>query len=246
MNTAEKKNSMQMNKIIIILCILAMLTILVSCENSSSTLESGFENSMFQNTENKDPIISEETERILKLLIGYADLYWGMFPLNDLPDELVNKSQFIDVDCQDGYQRFYKVISGDIQSETQLTEKLDVLLTEKLKKKFLEDPERPFVFSEGGLYIRSRGAGGTGLGMDCLFLDSIEYPDENKIIITVTSYGDKNKWELSADIRETASATLLKTADGLRIDECGSDILNYFWFYREISYENSKIIFDEL
>lgn len=231
-----------MKKIILIFCTLTILVTLTSCDNYKNTLENEpdnapeNENNPFQSAENENPLLSEETEQILKLLAEYADLYWGMFPLNDLPDGLADESQFVTVERKEGYQTFYKVISGDIRSEAQFKEKLDTLVTENLKKELLENPERPFEFSEGDLYIRSRGAGGSGLGMDKLFLDSIEYPGENEIVVTVTSFGDKNNWGLTEDIRETASATLLKTTGGLHINKCGSDILNFFWFYNEILY----------
>lgn len=182
-----------------------------------------------------------ETEEIIKLLENYGNLYWGMFPLNDLPEDIVDTSQYISAKRGTRDQTFVKVVNGAIRTEESFLNTLDDMLSEKFKKEFLDDPERPFEFPDGDLYITHRGAGGMGLGMDTLYLDSIEYPDDNTILVTVTSFGDKNNWNTDENIKITSTAEIVRTDNGLRINKCDLDTVTDFYFYREIVYGNSSI-----
>lgn len=179
----------------------------------------------------------DEVMQLLKPLKEYGDLCWKMFPY-DLNKELVDMEQTISAERPTSAgtmtRTFYKVVNGDIKTEEQFIAKIDTILTEKAKKEFLVDPERNFEFSDGNLYISGRGAGGMGTGMDALYLDSVEYTDENTIVITVISFGDKNNWGTSENIKDIAKATLVKTDEGFRIDTCDYRAIIDFYFYNEI------------
>lgn len=242
-----------MKKITATLCTLSMLMILTACMNTESGLgdsvyssESSFGNDVSPNAPNETALLDGETKQALKLLKEYGDFYWETFPMNSAAEALINERQTISVDRGNGAMTYYKVVNGDIRTEEQFSRKLDTLLTEKAKREFLEDPNRPFEFSDGDLYIRSTGAGGFGAGMDRLYLDSIEQSGEDGLVVTVTSFGDKDNWGTSEDISDTYSATLVRTSDGLRADSCGGDILLDFWFYKEIFIGDEPIEFGEL
>lgn len=77
--------------------------------------------------------------------------------------------------------------------------------------KLLEDNAKPGeTYSEGS----------------ALYLDSLEYPDENTILMTVSSREDA--------AGKTASAKFTRTADGLQLASYDEAILNYFAGYKEI------------
>lgn len=92
------------------------------------------------------------------------------------------------------------------------------------------------------IYIHPDGGGrGVGLGESYLRLDSIERPDENTYVLTVTSVGDKEEWGLQEDWLETEVVKVVKTADGLRIDECSRKASEFFARYRYIRYSGIEI-----
>ncbi len=213
-------------------------------QNNETSSDANLTSADSLGSKNESVLPAEAVKQILKPLKDYGDLYWEMFPF-DLNEELVDKTQTISAERGDApygihTQTFYKVVNGDIQTESQFIAKLDSMLTEKMKKDFLENSHRPFEFSDGDLYISGRGAGGMGAGMDALYLDSIEYTDDNTVVVTAVSFGEKNKWGTSEDIKDTATATLVKTADGFRIDECEDNTTIYFYFYDEIEYGGEK------
>lgn len=69
------------------------------------------------------------------------------------------------------------------------------------------------------------------LGMDKLYLNSIEYPDDDTILVTVTSFDSNNNVD-------TAFARIIRTDDGLRIGKCSPRIADYFSYYNEIIFDN--------
>lgn len=213
-------------------------------QNSSTLFDTNPTPDESSELENAPTVSVEEIKQILKPLKEYSDLCWKMFPF-DLNEEIVDTEQTISAERTTNLgtitNTFYKVTTGDIQTEKQFIAKLDTMLTEKMKNTFLEDAERPFEFSDGSLYVKGRGAGGMGAGMDALYLNSIEYTDENTVVVTVVSLGDKDKWGTSEDIKDTATAVLVKTADGFRIDECDYNTTIDFYFYNEITYSGEVL-----
>lgn len=65
-----------------------------------------------------------------------------------------------------------------------------------------------------------------------LYLDSLEYPDENTILLTVSS---RDVHEDGVWIK--AAATFTRTPDGLQLKACDPAILNFFAYYSEIRIE---------
>lgn len=245
----------QITAVIITALILANLT---ACRNNGIENQSNTQGSITDNTasisdlnlpENPGSKIEqlypiEQVTQILKPLKEYGDLCWKMFPY-DLNKELVDMEQTISAERPTSAgtmtRTFYKVVNGDIKTEEQFIAKIDTMLTEKAKKEFLADPERNFEFSDGNLYIGGRGAGGMGTGMDALYLDSVEYTNENTVVVTVISFGDKNNWGTSEDIKDAAKATLVKTENGFRIDTYDYRAIIDFYFYNEIIYNDKTI-----
>ena len=182
-----------------------------------------------------------ETEEVIKLLEDYGDFCLAMTPTYE-PERYMDKSRKITVEKAgvngEPYTRdYYKAVGLPANTLDELTAKLDGLVTVDLKKEFLQMTDTNFltVAENGDLYMSTDPYGrGLGLGMDALYLDSIERPDENTILITVTSYGSKENWQTEADIIENASAKLIKTENGWRIDECDIQIRDFFGFYNEL------------
>lgn len=178
---------------------------------------------------------------------------YEMHPMDsNFPEELVDKSQFLAEDARtdesgdlqySSDSTFYKVIGGSVRTEKQFNDLLDDIFTEKLKQSYTQDPERMFRFKDGDLYIAGYGAGGVGLGMSYLELNSFEHPDDNTILMKVTSVGDKEEWGLDEDIRDETTIKFVKDSNGkIRIDECDIDhVSEYFGFYRSIVYNDISI-----
>lgn len=66
---------------------------------------------------------------------------------------------------------------------------------------------------------------------DKLYLNSIEYPDSNTILVTVALSDGK-------DNGDAASARIIRTGDGLRIGECDPSIVDYFSYFKEIIFDD--------
>lgn len=243
-----------MKKITAIICTLSMLVALTACDRTapeSNTSEISSNESLSENNtpessaaeslDAEKPSLPEDINQILKPVNEFADLYFELFPINEIVGDLADKSQSVSEETSYGVLTYYKVVNGDVQTEEQFNEKLDSLLTENRKKAFLEDPQKKFMFSKGSLYVKSQGAGGYGTGMDCLYLDSVEYSDESTVTVTVTSFGDKDNWGTSEDIADTYTVTLVKTEDGFRIDKYDHGILLDFWYYNELAYGDTTI-----
>lgn len=195
-----------------------------------------------ENSEPAEPVYQTEFEQALADLSDLAYIEVEIHPMDsNFPEGLVDTSQFITDSVGDDESNSYKltfnkVIGGPVRTEKQFNDLLDDIFTEKLKQSYLQDPERMFRFKDGDLYTAGRGAGGVGSGMSYLELNSFEHPDDNTVLMKVTSVGKKEDWSLDKDIRDETTIKFVKGSDGkLRIDEC--DIYNaaqYFGFYREI------------
>lgn len=185
-----------------------------------------------------------ETEQIIKLLEDYADFYLAMTPTLNT-ERFMDKTQKISVNrtsvSGEPYTlEYYKTVGLPANTLDELNEKLDGLVGENLKNEFLKMTDNKFftVAENGDLYMSPEPYGrGLGLGMDVLYLDSIEYPDENTVLITVTSFGAKENWNTDEDIINKASAKLIRTDDGFRIAECDITLPDYFGFYNELVYD---------
>lgn len=185
-----------------------------------------------------------ETEMIFKLLKDYGDLYFEMLPFDDITKNgFADKSQKLVFEehttSGEPYNAEYcKVLK---YTEKTLNEKLDQLVTENLKKDF---PLSSYKIKDGYLYVPGGGfAYGMGLGTDKLFLNSIEYPDEKTILVNMTSFGDKTKWETEKDIEEKFTVKLVRTDNGLRIAECDNNAVSYLYYYHEIYYQGISFSF---
>lgn len=229
-----------MKRIKTITTVLLAAALLTGCSSSEGTGNGG--SSSTESSENTS--VSEESEQAIELLEGYSDFFVEMTPSDN--GSFTDKSQKISVE---GVSRlgepytaeYYKTEGLPANTIDELNEKLDGFVTEKAKNVFLEMTNNGFftVAENGDLYMSNNPYGrGLGLGMDKLYLNSVEYPDDNTILITVTSFGSKENWDTDEDIKDTASAKLVMTEDGLRIDEYDPSIIDYFYYYDEITVGN--------
>lgn len=225
-----------------------------SSETSSSTPDSsssdGSHNSVPDNsTPNAEtPVCSKltETERIFKIMKDYGDFYYDMQPGTDTElEKIADKNTKITVKGRT--YPFLKLTNAPANTMTELGEKLDGLVTEKLKNEFIDSVKNDdyhYQIKDDDIYVTKECfAYGAPYGADRLYLNSIEYPDEKTVLVNMTSFGDKAKWETEKDIENKFSITLVRTDDGFRIEECDSIAVAYLEYYNEIFYGDISLSF---
>lgn len=124
----------------------------------------------------------------------------GFLQYNNVFLELDNRTEF--------------EIMKDAEHEVRLDRYYRPLNETEEMLKLLEDNAKP---------------GETPAESSALYLDSLEYPDENSILITVSSRSAHED-----GIWEKASARFTRTAEGLRLADCDEPIFNRFANYKEI------------
>lgn len=191
---------------------------------------------------------AQDFEQALNVMREYA--YWQftiihpneMKKENDPVYKIVDTEQSIKKETEDNPYWFYKVVKGEMNSEKRFNEALDKIFTEKFKSEFFEYNKDDLIVSDGFIYLnfRMKRVGAVGTGMSYLELNSFEYPDENTILMTVTSVGDKNEWGLDADLRDTITVKFVRKDGTLRIDEINDPLKASisFGYYPYLSCEN--------
>lgn len=197
-------------------------------------------------TETEKPEKLTETEQIFRLMKDYADLYYGMQPSGAAElEKITDKSNKIVIDGRS--YPYLKLTNAPANTVTLLEEKLHSLVTKKLKNEFLDSVTNDsyhYQIVDDDIYVTEECfAYGMGMGMDKLYLNSIEYPDENTVLVNMTSFGDKSKWETENDIKDKFTIKLVRTGDGLKIDECDLMSVAYLYYYHEISYGDISFSF---
>lgn len=190
----------------------------------------------------KKPVETEkltEAEQIFKLMKNYGNLYYSLQPGSYAAlEKIADKKSKIMVEGKD--YPYLKLTKAPANTMTELSEKLDGLVTEKLKNEFLDsitNNNYHYQIKDGNIYVTEECfAYGMGHGMDCLYLDSIEYSDENTVLVNMTSFGDKNNWETEKDIEDKFTVKLVRTDDGLKIDDCNSMAAAFLYYYNEFTY----------
>lgn len=220
----------------------------VQPSGAESSTSSGEPNNSVPVDNTEKPEKLTETEQIFKMLKDYGNLYWRV--RSDSVEKITDPSQKINVEVinSDGssYKNvYYKITSVLPRTESELNEKLDSLVTEDLKKEFLNSILGDIIkIKDGDLYINSGGyAHGMGMGMSKLILNSIEYPDENTVLVNMTDFGDKIEWEMEKDIENKFTVRLVRTDNGLRIAELSENCENALYYYKEIHYGDISFSF---
>lgn len=195
-----------------------------------------------------------EFEQVLKLLADYGVFMFDSFPPNRENYDIVDKTKRVpttfvstnkdgivstvvlenSVNEDEWYDWAYKPIDS-------WTELLNSMTTQKMREKYIYTDSFVIMYKDE-MYIEPTGGGrGVGLGMSYLRLDSVERPDENTYVLTVTSVGDKEEWGLQEDWNETEVVKVVKTAEGLRIDECSRNASEFFQHYYYLRYGDIEI-----
>lgn len=230
--------------------------------SSAATVSS--DTTVSDNSASPEPTVSDdlpqreptESEQILKLLADYGkfihrymlpiDPNWEDWPVIDRNVSIPvyyrwdGTSETISIIDSDQSDVDYKVFYYKVKDEW--LDVLDSLATENQKQQLIQESSY-FINYEGDIYLRRVGAGGDGLGMSYLVLDSIEYTDENTIVCKVTSVGDKDKWGLESDSVESEVVTIKRTDKGLRIDSCSVEMARILGFYRDIRHGDLTLSF---
>lgn len=194
----------------------------------------------------------------MKLIADYGVLVYDSFPPNRTNYDVVDKTKRIPINYIPKYETSNGIMSTVVLDASTINEKewynwmyqpkdswlalLNSITTEKMREEYFIDGDYYALEYNNKLYINPDGGGrGAGLGESYLRLDSIERPDENTYVLTVTSVGDKEEWGLEKDWEHTEVVKVIKTADGLRIDECTRGASEFFARYRYIRYSGIEI-----
>ena len=195
-----------------------------------------------------------EFEQVLKLIADYGVLMFDTFPPNRENYDVVDKTKRVPTTIVDtnmpgivstvvlessiNENEWYNWAYKPIDSWTEL---LNSMTTEKMREKYIYTDSFVIMYKDE-MYIEPTGGGrGVGLGMSYLRLDSIERPDENTYVLTVTSVGEAEDWGLEEDILKTEVVKVVKTAEGLRVDECSRNASEFFQHYYYLRYGDIEI-----
>jgi hypothetical protein len=118
-------------------------------------------------------------------------------------------------------KKWFKIVSGDIVTMSDLQEKMSVLFTDNMTEKLCID--NYYIEKDGVLYL-SELAGNDGglLGTDAAYITSVGEADEDTIILYMTAFGDKDNWDLPDDFIDNFTVQLKRTDGGFKMDECES------------------------
>lgn len=180
-------------------------------------------------------------ERIIKLLGDYGDFcYEYLHP--QYYDEFTDKKESIAFTrfAWNGHpydEHYYKITKKELDTVEKFFGKLKSLVTDGyLAGSIIDDVNRLYSAKDGYMYIGSTVAFGYGIGKDIFYIDSVEYPDNETIIVNLTAFGDKDNWGTEEDIIDKSTITIKRTEEGLRIDDTeGYPELNLAC-YQEIIY----------
>ncbi len=176
-----------------------------------------------------------ETEKINYLLRRFKDFSYDYIACKTVKDYV--SGEYIGIEKYSEYlgenytEKWYKVTDGDIVSMEQLESSMKEICTDKMID-FL-DIENYYCEKDGCLYL-SENAGNDGgvLGVDEVYIKSVEYPDESTVLLNMHAYGNAEYWELPEDFREDFTVTLKKSGNELFIDECDLNGISYItWVF---------------
>ena len=241
-----------MKRINIFLAILILAMLLAGCDKENSKDSSGTStesstrsavsqdmgeklSSVIENLEPKELKI----EQIIKLLGDYGDFCYEYLYPQELEDFTDRKESFtftlFDRNGEPYDKNYYKVTKKELDTPDKFFGKLKSLITENQLARVIDVVNNIYSAKDGYMYIGSTGVFGLGMGKDILYIDSVEYPDKETIQVNLTSFGDKDNWGTEEDIVSKFTVKLLRTQNGLRIDECEGDELDLYYF-KEIIY----------
>ena len=120
-------------------------------------------------------------------------------------------------------QTFFRIESGEITTMPELENRLSMYVTESFRNsEQMTASLSCYAEQDGALYLaENAGSGGGLLGVDEVYLNVIEHPDESTLLLHMNAFGSKENWELDSDFSRDFTIALKRTEDGLRIDECG-------------------------
>ncbi len=178
------------------------------------------------------PEAKTEDEQILELLADYGEFHRDYLDCRAVKDN-IEESDYVTVEQTRGVgaedegqpydEYYYRVTGGEITTESGMHEKMSALADESyIDSALMPIFENNYQVSGGNLYLRE-GAGndGTTIGTDHVYLDSIEQPDKDTILLQLVASGCiEDPPGMSFPVKTNFTVTLKRTAEGLRISEC--------------------------
>ena len=225
-----------------------------SSEITNSSSESTYNiSTVISSTNNKPeppeikPVEYPETElKLSSEMEDIIDLFgkFGAFNREYLIFDNIDKVASGEGGFRDENDHYYgKVTNASITTYSALIETLNSMLTDKCIEETSEHILDYFRTNENDeLFLRSFGAGGY-LGSDYIRINSIGYPDDETILLDMSTVGEKENWGyedngFEEDWIMDFKITLKRTDNGLRIDEIDGHPYLDFAYLNDIVYND--------
>lgn len=127
----------------------------------------------------------------------------------------------------------YEIVDGDVLSFADMREKMRPFFTDKMIDYIFEECNYYYHEENGRLYVSDGiGSEGGGVGVDTVHITSMEMTDDDTFILYMTEFGAGENWGLDDDLTENFTVTLKRTDNGFKIDECDKSAVNSLaWCY---------------
>lgn len=191
-------------------------------------------NSIIENMKPKEVKIEE----IIKLLGDYGDFNYEYLHPQEFEDFTDHKESFVFTQFYSNgklsNKSYFKITEKELNTPEKFFGKLKSLVTENyLASRLIDNINMMYSAKDGYMYIGSTVAFGYGIGKDIFYIDSVEYPDNETILVKLSTFGEDS---LGDEVIDKSTITIKRTEDGLRIDECeGYPELDLYYF-KEIIY----------
>lgn len=244
-----------MKRINIFLAILISAMLLAGCidntpaadpkDDSNTSSESSAISADFENSSEKMSSIIEnmkpkevKIEEIIKLLGDYGDFNYEYLHPQEFEDFTDHKESFVFTQFYSNGElsnkSYFKITEKELNTPEKFFGKLKSFVTENyLASRLIDNINMMYSAKDGYMYIGSTVAFGYGIGKDIFYIDSVEYPDNETILVKLSTFGEDS---LGDEVIDKSTITIKRTEDGLRIDKCeGYPELDLYYF-KEIIY----------
>ena len=195
-------------------------------------------NSIIENMKPKEVKIEE----IIKLLGDYGDFNYEYLHPQEFEDFTDHKESFVFTQFYSNgklsNKSYFKITEKELNTPEKFFGKLKSFVTENyVASRLIDNINMMYSAKDGYMYIGSTVAFGYGIGKDIFYIDSVEYPDNETILVNLSTFGYKeNVYAATEDIIQKYTVTIKRTEDGLRIDASeGYPELDLYYF-KEIIY----------
>ena len=233
-----------MKKILLILCLTAVLFSGCGNQNATSETETSTEletaTEVLQTSEETTttvftedtaasettPISSEintrtEEEKQIQNLLQESKKIFYDYVLGKEMQNRVDWNRSVTIPGTNYYMPIYEIVDGDVLSIADMQDKMRPFFTDRMIDYIFEKCNYYYFEENGRLYVSDGiGSEGGGVGVDTVHITSMEMTDDGTIILYMTEFGAGENWGLDDDLTYNFTVTLKRTDNGFKIDEC--------------------------